>query len=197
MPFRRRRVKRRTMGKEAIKKSATLIVQIGPATTPITSFNLLLTAERSTDGSQESIRDFQNTGILANVGDIFKYVNIRIQTGPQDETPEDDTSGWLEWVIVKSKTGFQGIPNTNIGTQTLGDVATKMFRGDALLNGAIPVGGDQPSVGDIQLKVPDNYIKVQMGHQLQLFVYFRSTNNASTSTTLNDCVLSTQYKLYV
>jgi len=185
------------MGKDPIKKSATLIGVIGPATTPITDFPLIQVLERDLAGLPVIIRDSQNIGVTANVGDIVKYINVRIQTGPDDATPEDDTSGWLEWAIVKYKEQFRTVPSSQLGVSTLGDVCTKTFRGDSLLNGAIPVGGDQPSVLDINLKVPKVFTKMQMGSSMHLFVYFRSTNSASVSTSLNDIALSTQYKLYV
>ncbi len=184
------------MGKEAIKKSATLISLIGPSTPP-DRLDLITVPIRSTDGSTVPIRDDQNTGTDANVGDIVKYINIRVQTGPADETSEDDTSGWLEWAIVKFKetSSSPGIANT--GIKTLGDICMSKYRGDCLLTGAIPVGGDQPSVLDIALKVPKVFIKMQLGSKLSFFFYFRSVNQASTSTTLNRCITSTYYKLYV
>ncbi len=196
MPF-RRKIQRKTMGKEAIKKSATLLAVIGPSTNPITDFPLISVPARNTVGQQVDIRDVQTTDVDANVGDIVKYINIRIQSGPTDETPEDDTSGWLEWAIVKYRELITPPSNNQLGVRTLGDICTKMFRGDHLLNGAIPVGGDQPAVQDIILKVPKVAIKMQLGSAIVLFVHFRSSNNASVSTTLNDVVLSCQYKLYV
>ncbi len=185
------------MGKEAIKKSDTLLANIGPSTTPITRFDLIVAPVRDTNGNVVAINVEQDTSTKCNVGNIVKYINVRIQTGPDDATPEDDTSGWLEWSIVKFKETSSSPPNTNIGTNTLGDICTKKYRGDSLLNGAIPVGGDQPSILDINLKVPDIMQKMQLQSKISLFVYFRSTNFASTSTTLNDVVLSCQYKLYV
>jgi len=185
------------MGKEAVKKSQTLIGVIGPATSPITNFPLITVPERDVAGQPAVIRDSQNIGVDANVGDIVKYINVRIQTGPDDATPEDDTSGWLEWAIVKYREGFRQLPSSQTGVSTIGDIATRTFRGDCLLHGAIPVGGDQPSVLDIALKVPKVAQKMQMGSRIELFVYFRSTNSASVSTSLNDIALTTYYKLYV
>ncbi len=197
MPF-RKRVIRRTRGKTAIKKSATLINNIGPSST-ITAFILVQnTISRSLDGATVTVRDSQNTGVTANIGDLVKYINIRIQAGARDAIePEDDTSGWLEWGVVKQKETFISPQLTNLGIQTLGDTLTKQFRGDQIMNGAIPVGGDIPNVIDIQIKVPDNFIKMQLGSSITLFCHYRSVNSASTAVDLINLTLSTQYKLYV
>ena len=195
----RRRIVRRTMGKDPIKKSATLIDNIGPSSTPLFSFLLIhVPIGRSNDGSTTVIRAGQNTDVTANVGDICKYVNIRIQAGARDSAaPEDDTSGWLEWGVVKSKEFLTPPPLTNLGTSTLGDVMTKMYRGDCLLTGAVPVGGDIPNSQDIIIKLPKIFCKMQQSSSLTLFCYYRSVNSASTATDLINLTASCQYKLYV
>ena len=195
----RRRIIRRTMGKDAIKKSGTLISLIGPSTAPIPQMDIVIVPERSSAGGITTIRDLQDTDVQCNVGDVVKYVNLRIQVGPHGPSgePEDDESGWLEWAVVKRKEGTLQIQNTNIGTNTLGDVCTKTFRGDTLLHGAIPVGGDQPNVTDIVIKIPKIFCKLQQGSGLRLYFYFRSTNNASVATDLVGVVTSFYYKNYV
>ncbi len=195
----RRRIVRKTMGKDPIKKSGTLIASpIGPASV-ITSYPLIrVGVERSADGQSQTIRDTQNTDSLANVGDIVKYINVHIQTGARDSVePEDDTSGWLEWGIVKYKEGLVLPSNAQLGVKTLGDILTQQFRGDVLLTGNVPVGGDTPNNAEIILKVPKIAIKMQLGSTIQLFVHFRSVNAASTATDLNASILSFNYKLYV
>jgi len=177
------------MGKDPIKKSLTNVATIGPSSA-ITDVSLISVPGRSSDGGNVTIRDSQGINSLCNVGDIIKYVNIRIQSGPTDETPEDDTSGWIEWAIVKFKEGKVTVPTTNIGILTLGDICTKMFRGDCCLTGAMPIGGDQPSVQDI-------VFKIQLASELVIFLAFRSTNAASVATNLNRLIVSANYKDYV
>ena len=187
------------MGKDPIKKSGTLIASpIGPATLP-TAFTVIQTPlSRSADGQAQSIRDVQNTETTANVGDIVKYINIHVQTGARDSVePEDETSGWLEWAVIKYKETFIQPPITQLGVKTLGDVCTQMFRGDCMLTGAIPVGGDVPNTAEILIKVPKIITKMQLGSRITMFVHFRSVNAASTATDLNTTVLSFNYKLYV
>ncbi len=186
------------MGKDSIKKSATLIQNVGPSSA-ITTFILIQnTISRSLDGSTVTVKDSQNTGVTANIGDIIKYINIRIQAGARDSVePEDDTSGWLEWGVVKQKETFLSPQSTNLGIQTLGDTLAKQFRGDLILNGAVAVGGDIPNVQDIIIKVPKIFNKMQLGSSITLFCHYRSVNNASVATDLINLTLSTQYKLYV
>ncbi len=196
--MRHKRIIRRTRGKEPIKKSATLIEDTGPGAAFTTFILVQNTISRNLDGSTVTVRDSQNTGVTANVGDIVKYINIRVQAGARDAPePEDETSGWLEWGVVKQKETFLSPQKTNIGTQTLGDTLTKQFRGDCLLTGAIPVGGDIPNVQDIIIKVPQTFIKMQLGSSITFFSYFRSVNAASTALALINLTVSCQYKLYV
>lgn len=186
------------MGKDSIKKSGTLIASpIGPAST-ITNVFLVTVPPRSTIGDTVTIRDTQNTDQVANVGNVVKYINIHVQTGARDSVePEDETSGWLEWGIVKYKEAFVLPTNTNLGTKTLGDILTKQFRGDCLLTGNIPVGGDTPNNAEIILKIPKIMTKLQLGSQLNFFCHFRSVNAASVATDLNTTIISYNYKLYV
>jgi len=194
----RRRIIRRTMGKDPIKKALTFQSNVGPSTNPVFAFDIIDTANsRDPDGGSQTIRDSQTTGNSANVGDILKYVNIQIQAGPRDETPEDDNSGWLEWGIVKYKENRVVPTNVNLGVDTLPVVLTRAFRGDCLLTGNFPVGGDQPNSQDIVLKIPKVFTKMQIGSVLTLYCHFRSVNSASTSTTLTRLIVSAIYKLYV
>ena len=194
-----RRVRRLTMGKDSIKKAGTLIAIIGPSTNPITAFSIIDTASgaRSSTGTEQIVTTQRDTGSQCNIGDIVKYVNLIIQTGARDETPEDDTSGFLEWAVVKSKEATVAPVTTNLSILTLGALCTHAFRGDTLLTGAIPVGGDQPSVANIQIKIPKIFCKMQIGSTLTLYVHFRSTNMASVATNLNSCIMSYNYKCYM
>ncbi len=199
MPF-RRKIRRQTMGKEAIKKSGTLnLGAIGPSS-GIQSFTLIKNdAVRTPGGGATQILAVQDTASEANVGNVVKYINFRIQAGARNPPgePEDDTSGWLEWAVVKYKESVIIPTNTLLGTQTLGNVCINAFRGDCLLQGAIPVGGDIPNTQDVALKIPKIFTKMQLGSELVLYSYFRSTNNASTATDLVAVIESFWYKLYV
>ncbi len=187
------------MGKDPIKKSGTLIAgAIGPSS-PITAVTLLtVPLGRDGTGADVVIRDSQNLENLGNVGDICKFINIHLQCGARDSVePEDDTSGWLEWGIVKYKEGVVAPSNTLLGLHTLGDVLTKTFRGDCLMTGNIPVGGDIPNIAEIVLKVPKVVTKLQLGSAILIYLHYVSVNNASTAIDLASLRISWNYKLYV
>ncbi len=197
--MRHKRIIRRTLGKEPIKKSVTKVDTIGNGSN-VNGITLLFSASsRSATGDTTTVRDDQNTGSTANIGDICKYMNICIEAGNRaDVEPNaEDNNGWLEWAIVyqKETSGFPG--NTNLGTQTLGDICAKTFRGNCLLTGCIPVGNTQPIAQDITIKIPKNYIKVQQSSIMQLFYYFRSVNSTDLRTDSLKVILSAMYKLYV
>ncbi len=195
----RRRIIRRTMGKDPIKKALTILGNIGPAS-PM--FELVVcetgAGTRDSTGTEQNIREGGTTGNTCNVGDIVKYVNLTIQCGARDSVaPEDDTSGWLEWAVVKSKENRVVPQTTNLGVSTLAVVCTNAFRGDCLLTGNFPVGGDQPNSTQIQIKIPKIFCKMQIGSSLVLYMHYRSTNSASVDTDLVRIIASAQYKLYV
>ncbi len=198
MTFRRRRIKRQTMGKDPIKKSGTFIAgAIGPASV-ITAVTLNTTPlGRDSAGADSTIRDSQTTSNLSNVGDIIKYINIHLQCGARNASPEDDTSGWLEWAIVKYRESVVQPVNTNLGIKTLGDVCTQTFRGDCLLTGNFPVGGDTPNNAEITLKVPKVATKMQLGSAILIYCHFVSTNNASVAEDLASLRVSWNFKAYV
>lgn len=195
----RRRIRRVTMGKDAIKKSGTLIAgSIGPSSA-ITAVTLITTPlGRSSDGTVQTIREDQDTSNICNVGDICKYINIHLQCGARDSVePEDDTSGWLEWGVVKYKEGLINPSNTNLGIQTLGDVLTQTFRGDCLMTGNFPVGGDIPNSIEIVVPVPKQNVKQQLGSRIVIYLHYVSVNNASVAVDLASLRVSWNYKLYV
>ena len=186
------------MGKSSIKKSKTIIFSpVGPSSAISDLPIITVGGSRTPGGNANTILDNQDTGTIGNIGNILKYVNVTIQAGPRDETPEDDTSGWIEWGFVKYKENFIAPTTSNLGTTTLMSTLTQAFRGDCLLTGCFAIGGDQPAVQVISLKIPEIFQKMQMGSELHLFMHSRSVNNASVSTTLHALIATTQYKLYV
>lgn len=195
-PVARKRIVRRTMGKDPIKKSITLLANIGSGS-PVTAFEVISVPDRSAGGATQSIRDGQDTTSKANVGDICKYINLTIQAGNRDTNVEPGDSGWIEWAVATTKETTPALAITNIGTKTLGDVSTQTLRGNSLLTGAIPIGSIQPIVQDIRIKIPKTYVKQQLGSSTMLFVYFRSTDSADVRTDSVRIILSAMYKLYV
>ncbi len=184
------------MGKEAIKKSNTNLANIGQGSNSA-AFDLLTVLERSSGGEVVVIRDSQNTSTIANVGDIIKYVHITLQAGNRDTNVEAGDTGWLEWAVTFEKEKKTSIPSTELGTKTLQNICSNMFRGDCLMTGVIPVGSIQPIVENILIKVPSNKVKIQLGSAMQLHTHFRSVNSTDVRTDNIRLVKSTFYKLYV
>lgn len=192
--MRRKRIVRRTMGKDSIKKAISSLTNVGSGST-VGRFELATVQGRSADGLGQNIIVNQNTGAAANVGNVVKYFNITLQMASRVGTVV--SSGWLEYAITMEKETDTSIPNTQIGVLTLGAIATRMFRGDCIFTGAIPVGANQPITLDLKIKVPTNKVKLQLGSNYVLHTYFRSTSSTDVSTDSNRLIQSCLYKLYV
>ncbi len=132
------------------------------------------------------------------VGDVVKYINIVIQSAITEEgqTAQNDTQGWLEWAVVWRAEVDIPIPSTNLGTKTIGDLATAMFRGDCLMTGQFPVSVNLPNVEVIQLKLPKKATVYKLGNVLSLYYAFRSSNVTDLTTDTVRVVNTTKFKAY-
>ncbi len=167
----------------------------------VSEFTLITVPARDVTGSQQTIRDSANTATLCNVGDVVKYVNICLEAAARELPMENDdasmNNGWLEWALVYTKEQVQlAVPSTNLGTETVGDICAKMFRGDCLITGCIPVGAYQPIVQDIKIKIPTNKVKLQLGSTLKLISHLRTISAADVRTDSHRYIQSTMYKCY-
>jgi len=198
----RHRIRRVTLGKDAIQKSITQVKNIGQGTATINEFKIVQTdvGARSTLGNEVNIIKEQTTGNTGNVGNIIKYVNVCIEVASRSitggvATPEDN--GWLEYAVVKQKEGDVLPAVTNFGTQTLGVICNQVFRGDCIWSGCIPIGSQQPIVLDMKIKIPKIFQKLQRGSKLSMYYYYRSVSSADVRTDSHRIIVSTIYKLYV
>lgn len=197
----RRRKTRRTLGKEPIKKSDTIIANIGQGSS-ITELAILQSATiRDVTGGNQSIRVSQDTSNIANVGDVCKYVNLCIEMAARATTDSlgavTAQQGWLEWGVVYQQEAKITPSSTNLGVQTLADVLTKTFRGNVLLTGCIPIGSVQPLAQDIKIKIPPKFVKVQQSSILSLYMHYRSESSTDIRSDSHRLVASCLYKLYV
>jgi len=198
MPF-RRRIKRQTMGKDAIKKSSTAIIVFGQGST-VSSHQVIVTntGGRDLSGATQTVKQEQSTDSTCEIGDIIKYLNICMAVGPRaDAGMEDDNNGWLEYAIIKHKEVKQNITSTQLGLHSLMDVCTKAFRGDCIWTGCLPIGQQQPNSLDIKIKIPKIFTKMQIGSELEILYHFRSVNSADVRTNSHKLVSTAQYKCYV
>ncbi len=199
MPYRRKRIRRQTIFKTPIKHSNTLIATVGNGSN-VTQDIIIQTqaGDRSLDGSNTTIKTQSTTSRSVMVGDVVKYINIVIQSAITEEgqTAQNDTQGWLEWAVVWRAEVDIPIPSTNLGTKTIGDLATAMFRGDCLMTGQFPVSVNLPNVEVIQLKLPKKATVYKLGNVLSLYYAFRSSNVTDLTTDTVRVVNTTKFKAY-
>ncbi len=191
-----RRKMRLATFKVGIQHSDTNVGNTGAAN--VESFDFLETASsRTTTGATQTITQERTTGDRVNVGDIVKYVNLFIEIGPRDTIDAvSDRTGWCEYAIVMVKESETAVQTTNLGTKTLGDVCTHMFRNECIWTGAFPMGTAQPNSTSIIVKVPKFKQKIRLGDQWRFLLHFRSVNAASTSTASVRFIQSVMYKAY-
>lgn len=196
MPF-RRRIPRQTRNKGHLQHSGTAIQTLGPATAP-QALTIVETdvGARTLDGSQQIVSAERNTGDNNNVGDLVKFINVFIETGPRPIAEDNTQNGFLEWSVVVNNESDVVIPITNLGTATLMEVANKMFPTQVLLSGFVPVGKNQPAGASIQIKVPKKYQYCRTGRHIQIWTYFRTVNVTATGTSDNRAIVSYIYKSY-
>lgn len=199
MPFlRRRRIRRQTRNKGATPHSGTLISgSIGPGSAPV--HQRICETEggaRTSTGTAQSIQSFRSTDETCNVGDLIKFINVFFECGPRLSDGAHRQQGWLEWVVLCGKESDTTIPIGQLGTTTLGVVANRMFPGQVLLSGFLPVGVNQPNFQEIKLKVPRKFQYLTLGDKIDVVYYFRTSNSVETGTDNTKVIMSYMYKSY-
>ncbi len=182
-----------------IQHSDSLTSNVGGATAPAAMVVLdTETGARTVTGSTQTIQVGMGTNEEVNTGSVVKYVNLFLQvaTRPASATTENDANGWLEWAFVMVKETETAVPITNLGTQTLADVCTKMYRNECIYTGAIPVGHQQPNYVEIKIKVPRFKQRIFIGDQWRFVTFFRDTNTTSVETDSQRLIKSFMYKSY-
>ncbi len=180
----RRRRLRAVLAQE--KHSGTKVHTIGPATTTIPEHIMRDTQVGARDpaGGNDTIQLGRSFEEECNIGDICKYINIHIQAGPRLVNASNvANNGWIEWAFACHKESDTAPANTNLGTQTLGNIITTYLRQDCIYTGAIPVGGSQPSMAEISLKIPKSKQALRVGDQWVLYIAARTVSATETGTT--------------
>ncbi len=187
-----------TMGKVAMQHAGTVVTNNGSGSVPHTQVVLLTEAgARNVTGANQDVTAERDTGNKCNVGDVCKYINLFIETGPRTNIDlERDRIGWLEWAFVCVKETETTVPITTMGVQTLGVVCTNMFRNECIYTGMIPVGEKQANSLNISLKIPSTKSTIRIGDEWRFITWFRSVDAASTSIGANRIVKSFMYKGY-
>ncbi len=152
---------------------------------------------RSSTGQIKTLTADRNNDNKCNIGDTVKYVNLFLEcAGRVDIEADRDRIGWLEYAVVLKREADPEIGNTNIGTQTLGVIANRMYENECIWTGNFPIGIAQPNSISLQIKIPKAHQKIQTGAEWVLFFYFRSSSTTSTSTTAVRVISSFIYKAY-
>ncbi len=150
--------------------------------------------QRSTDGSTKTVQSSANTEEICRISDEIKVVNLYIQAGArQNIASPADRTGWMEWAFVCVREDEKVVPSTNLGTQTLGNICTNMYRGECIFTGSIPVGEVQPIVQPIILKIPKTKSKIKLGDAWRFLTFFRAVGSASTETAAIRLIKSFNY----
>ncbi len=187
------------MGKDAIKHSHSFISNIGNGSN-VGERRIIATGagDRSLDGGTTTIMGEVNLGTLVQVATIVKYLNITLQAAVRvgEEPQNEETQGWLEWAVVFRNETDKSIPSTNLGTKTLADIATSMFRGDCLMTGAFPVSHNLPNIANITLKLPKKAVKWKVGSELNMYTFFRDADVTVLATDSVRLVQQFMFKAY-
>ncbi len=190
-----RRFKRRSMSmQKSVKHSGTFLANVGASTVP-ESLIIVKTSggPRSDDGAPQTIQSSASTDENCRTGDKVKLVNLHIQCGPRDAAANADKEGWLEWAFVLVRESEKSIPITRLGVQTLGDIATAMYRGECIFTGNFPIGTVQPASQEIILKIPKSKQSIKLGDEWRFVTSFRSTDSTSTSVNAVRLIKSYNY----
>lgn len=194
----RRRIRRATIGKKPIQHAHTNVATIGGATAPA-SF-IVLNPEigaRSTTGAGQTYSADRDTQETVNIGDVVKYIHLFGQCSPREGVNTlDDRHGWLEWAFVCCKQSDTAVPITNLGTLTLGNVCTNMFRNECIYTGNIAIGSSQSNSFDAYIKIPKFKQTIRAGDEWRFITYFRDSKATSTATDAMRVIKSYIYKAY-
>jgi len=187
------------MGKDPIKQAHSLVSLVGNGSN-VTEFLLYetRTGDRSVDGSAQSTKLGGSTSQVVEISNIIKYINIIIQGAITEagQTMQDDTQGWVEWAVTWREQSSQQIPSTNLGTETLGVLASRIFRGNCLMSGQFPVSVNLPNVEKILIKLPKKMVKIKIGDEMILQLHFRSSNSTDLTTDTVKIISSAHFKVY-
>lgn len=194
--MRRRKATLRNLGNE--KHSGTKIHVIGPGTTAIANHIIRNTevGGRDPDGGNDTITLGRSYEEECNLGDKCKYLNINVACGPRQADGTSQYLGWVEWAVTMNKESDPLPTNSNLGTQTLGDVMTKYLRNECILTGTIPIGLNQCNNHAISIKVPSTKIALKTGDTWRIWFYARTISATETATDTFKVMSSYNFKNY-
>ncbi len=197
MPF-RRRIRRRTIGKDARRMSRTLIQTLTAGSVQ----QVVVMQPTDQVGSSGTADIFENADTLNKVtpNSVCKYINIREELSIKPDIAAAQP-GFYEYALVyfdeqQSDPTVDSQISTNVGTQTIGDLCVNLYRGKCVWNGSLAIAKEQPQVLDLKVKIPPRFCKSVRGAYWILIHFFRSAVTTDTTSQMS-AVYSHQYKQYI
>ncbi len=182
-----------TRGKLGVKHADSFMNNVGSGSIP-TAFTLVEVDAGSRTETHQPIKGNADTDNTCMVGDLIKFINVRMQIASRNNGIPD--VGWLEYAVVHQQEDATKISITNVGTMTLGEIATNFYRNDCLWTGAISTSKTSANTLDLTIKTPKKHQFLKIGDSYILYCYFRS--NLSTDVQVDNMRLiqSCQFKAY-
>ncbi len=185
-----------TLGKDSRKMAKTEL--FNNEGTPFIYDIAVPTQSTGGTGTGDVFENADTQDAISTAG-IIKYVNLHIEACVRKDTAPANP-GWIEYAVFyrMEESGTPVINSAfaaNNGTQTLGDIATNLYRDKTIWSGAIPVAAEQPAVLELGLKCPPQFCKWKRGMYLQVVCFFRSSNSADVSSSAR-IIISHNYKCY-
>ncbi len=193
----RRRIVRRTLGKEPRMMSRTLITDDITGTASLIEI-VSPTINAGGVGTGDVLEN-ADTAKIVSPNSIIKYINIRFQSGLRDVAPR--SPGFVEYAVVifeeqQSLPTLDAIITAGMGTQTVGDLCTNLYRGNCIWQGAFAISEQVPGVLDLKIKIPNKWCKMKRGMYIML-VKGAHTVDVSDVTTDFRTFLQVNYKCYL
>ncbi len=199
MPY-RRKIRRRTLGKDSRKMAGSRIISqvVGAVIlTPV----IEPTAIISTAGTQDV---FENADFnrICSPNSIVKYMNLRFQVGIKKDVLTNEHNGWVEYAVVEFQEQKVNPPPVDagiaatIGTKTLGEMCDNLYREKCIWTGAFELSLELPRVVDLKIKLPPKFCANKVGRFLCVLYTFRSALATDNNTETRN-LLSWQYKVWI
>lgn len=166
--------------------------------TPVT-YDIVVPTQNTGGSGTGDVFENADTQDAVSTNAVIKYINVHIQaTVRKDVSPANP--GWVEYAFFyrmeqQTTPTINGAFTSDNGTQTLGDLATNIYRDKCVWTGSIPVSEQIPMTQNIALKCPPKFCKWKRGMYLQLVIFFRSSNSTDTTSSAR-IILSHNYKVY-
>ncbi len=188
------RRKKMTTGRTGVKHATSFLDNIGSGSVP-TTVTLVETDAGTRKELHQNIQSTANTDETCRTGDLIKYLNVHLQIASRSNANFEAT-GWLEYAIYYKKEVDAQLAITNLGTQTVGETATNLYRNDCWWTGFIPTSLTGANGAELALKIPKTRQFLKIGDQFQCVCYYRSNSSASVATDTMRVIVSANFKAY-